>query len=241
MNKQRFTLIELLIVIAIIAILAGMLLPALSKTKITAQGASCVNQLGQMGKAWSLYLQDFNDLYPNASYIAADAEGDNLVTSYGRIWSDKIAYYLFPKVKTSLATGVKRHKELNYIFLCPSQTHWKKGVCSRYDVKDIFCGSYGFNTSYLSKRASRVKNNSKNMLVSEHRQIDNRLCPNYDLNYWVNRNFVGASDVTIVYPYHHASKVKMLFGDFHVGDTDQSQVVGLQHPECWSDASFTEM
>jgi len=60
-RKNAFTLIELLIVIAIIAILASMLLPVLSKAKTKAQATYCMNNERQLTLAWLMYPDDNNN------------------------------------------------------------------------------------------------------------------------------------------------------------------------------------
>ena len=66
-KDKGFTLIELLVVITIIAILAGMLLPALNQAKEKAKQADCTSKLSQIGKAFFQYAMSFDDWYPTSS------------------------------------------------------------------------------------------------------------------------------------------------------------------------------
>lgn len=57
----RFTLIELLIVVAVIGILASMLLPALNGARLKGRQIACSSNLGQIGMASAMYVNDYND------------------------------------------------------------------------------------------------------------------------------------------------------------------------------------
>ena len=65
-SSQFFTLIELLVVIAIISILASMLLPALQNARESARESNCQNKLKQMGHAYSMYADAYDNYKPKA-------------------------------------------------------------------------------------------------------------------------------------------------------------------------------
>ena len=82
-TKKRFTLIELLIVIAIIAILAGMLLPALNAARNKAYAIKCVNQQKQLLYPLNAYADDNNGF----SVQPMGLDGTGSTTSFYVLWT----------------------------------------------------------------------------------------------------------------------------------------------------------
>src|SRR5271169_5530407 len=66
--EKGFTLLELMVVIAIIAILAAMLLPALNRAKASAQRTTCSNNSRQISVFIRMYSDDSNDAAPKAQW-----------------------------------------------------------------------------------------------------------------------------------------------------------------------------
>lgn len=76
-----FTLVELLVAIAVLLILAAILLPVLNRAEQSARNITCLNNLRQLQICWHLYLVDNNDvLVPNNS-VAFIEPGTNISTS----------------------------------------------------------------------------------------------------------------------------------------------------------------
>ena len=63
--RRGFTLIELLVVIAIIAILAAILFPVFAQARESARQATCSQNLRQIGQAFWMYLQDYDERMPD--------------------------------------------------------------------------------------------------------------------------------------------------------------------------------
>lgn len=82
-NKIGFTLVELLVVMAIISILAAMLMPALSRARQQARAVACRSNMKQIGYSAGMYMTDFDELFPtsNNTPFTFDAAG------WGAVWT----------------------------------------------------------------------------------------------------------------------------------------------------------
>jgi prepilin-type N-terminal cleavage/methylation domain-containing protein/prepilin-type processing-associated H-X9-DG protein len=78
-SRAGFTLIELLVVIAIIAILAAILFPVFAQAREKARSATCLSNMKQTGLAFTMYVQDYDEVNPRA-YHSGDPCGPRSVS-----------------------------------------------------------------------------------------------------------------------------------------------------------------
>ncbi|HEX2998910.1 MAG TPA: prepilin-type N-terminal cleavage/methylation domain-containing protein [Armatimonadota bacterium] len=86
-HHKGFTLIELLVVIAIIAILAAILFPVFARARENARKANCLSNCKQIGTAFTMYAQDFDERLPAGA-------GDNMVNGGYNRWYNAVMPYI---------------------------------------------------------------------------------------------------------------------------------------------------
>ncbi len=139
--KKAFTLLELLVVIAVITLLMSILMPALSAARSQAQTAVCQSNLRQLVLASTGY--------------ATENDG-SMVLAAEDIWTNNLHRWHgvreninepFDSLRSPIAGylgdgGVKK---------CPKKVNFRKGDSWEWDFEDG-CGGYGYNNTYIGSR-----------------------------------------------------------------------------------------
>lgn len=125
-HRRAFTLIELLGVIAIIAILAAMLLPALGQVKVTAHRVHCMKNLKQLQFAWEMYASDQNDTVPINEWIS----GSNGFESANGSWVTGSAPYDETEIPVQKGT-LFAYSRTAEVYRCPSDKATVKEVSKK--------------------------------------------------------------------------------------------------------------
>ncbi|MBO4632311.1 MAG: type II secretion system protein [Lentisphaeria bacterium] len=153
----NFTLIELLIVIAMIAILAGMLLPALQRAREKAREISCVNNLRQVGIHYASYLNDNKEFLPWYNW-----QGSATLS----VWC--VAFYPYVGISFADRDPVASRKKANLI--CPSD-EWSLVYDSTGEKgcrQSTTHSSYGYNR-YLGEWIDVTSGNPTYFSISERK------------------------------------------------------------------------
>jgi prepilin-type N-terminal cleavage/methylation domain-containing protein/prepilin-type processing-associated H-X9-DG protein len=106
-RARAFTLIELLVVIAIIAILAAILFPVFAQAREAARKAACSSNLKQIGLAWQMYAQDYDETVMPAYDYTGTTPGCDWIGWWGCFDGAQIvpgSSYLHPYTKNE---GIK--------------------------------------------------------------------------------------------------------------------------------------
>lgn len=219
--KKAFTLIEMLVVIAIIALLASLLVPAVSNSIARAKKTSCASNLRQLGLAFQLYAMDPSNRF---NRLPAPAP------STAKPWFVSISPYLQEQ-----ASGAK---DLTRIYKCPVYATLRQDIQGTTSWDQL---GYGMNI-YLEGsantgwpwypspgalnyeyRVSEIKNPSQTILLADQASW----------NWGIRKDQLASQNTSGKYydkaagklrGFRHGKTANFLFVDGHVTSLDQETI-----------------
>ncbi len=212
-GSPGFTLMELLVSIALIAVLASLLLPAIRRVHLDARRANCSNQLRQMGIASQLYREDFGDRF--FPYYQTTGQGTRRYWfglagdgPEGQRFYDASGGFLHPYL------GGPR------IQLCPSFPYGRPFVKLKFEGASH---GYGYNIHLAPRQESRpawsIRKPSSILLFGDAAQLNDFQFPASRTNPLLEEFYlIGSGQRTLHFRHHHTASV--IFLDGHTASLD---------------------
>jgi prepilin-type N-terminal cleavage/methylation domain-containing protein len=151
-GRRGFTLVELLTVIAIIAVLAALLFPVFATARGKAREISCLSNLRQIGMSIKMYTQDYDEYYP----WAVDPTDKYTPQIWGGFPAFQAQIPFMPMMHEALQPYVKSQQ----VFACPSDTGYTvedftgEPLDARPTSYKKFGTSYNYRTEISFRQAS---------------------------------------------------------------------------------------
>jgi prepilin-type N-terminal cleavage/methylation domain-containing protein/prepilin-type processing-associated H-X9-DG protein len=227
-ERDGFSLIELMVVIAIIAILAALLLPALNRAMGRARQTQCMNNVRQLGLGLQQFVAD-NHFYP----LSVDAEFDKSShpTNFNT-WVEAVEYQLsgggHPRIPyfwnqgVWRCPGVKSEGSLGQSFNSYGYNAYGIGVSSNFSLG--LGGHYGLTHVVQAGQppvvkppvmASEIASPSDMMAIGDgFHGNGTEIYSGQDL-FWRHDSYTGFQDATAPQA-RHLAKANVVFCDGHV-------------------------
>jgi len=173
-RRNDFTLVELLVVVAIIAILTGLLLPALGKAKEAGRAILCVSNLKQLGVGWFSYIDDANDALVPGNTVDS-VWGTPWSTTEPRAWNQFMQAYINENESLStkywLYAGSAMFKPAG-LLMCPTFAGiYRKGsYCAGYTPYGMNMAAGTSRDTWFNRRYMKIQdihNPSKTIVLLE--------------------------------------------------------------------------